>query len=204
MVRLFGAACGADIEVLRAQIPTQWLLSWDACHKVGQNEKAALLSLSALSLLHRAGAVGTLCYGENGRPFFEEHTCDFSITHTQNRVFCALTDGEDSSVRVGIDAEDLDRPDLSNLDAMVARWFTENEQKLFFASPTKETFLRIWTRKEAYSKYTGEGLKALSKMDTVRLQAERQICFFDYRAGDVLISVCAPREIDVSQRITVE
>ena len=132
MVKLFGAACGADLESLRAQIPTQWLLSWDACHKVGKNEKTALLSLSALSLLYRAGANGTLCYGENGRPYFEERTCDFSITHTQNHVFCVLTDGEDGSARVGIDAEDLDRPDLSNLDEMAARWFSQNEQKIFF------------------------------------------------------------------------
>lgn len=199
MVRVFGAACSADIEALRAQIPAQWRSAWDACHKVGKNEKAALLSLSALSLLHRAGAVGTLCYGENGRPFFEERTCDFSITHTQNHVFCALTDGEDSSVRIGMDAEDLDRPDLSNLEEMAARWFGENEQKVFLASPTKETFLRIWTRKEAYSKYIGEGLRALSKIDTVALEYEGDICFFDCREGTILISVCAPRGTEVSQ-----
>ncbi len=197
MIKLFGTACGADLSALRQEIPTQWLVAWDACHKIGKNEKAARLSLSALSLLHRAGAVGTLCYDESGRPFFSDRSCDFSITHTQTHVFCALTDGEDGSVRVGIDAEDLDRPDLSNLDAMVARWFTENEQKAFLASPTKETFLRIWTRKEAYSKYTGEGLKALSKMDTVTLEAEEQICFFDYRLGNILVSVCTPREIHV-------
>ena len=79
MVRLFGAACGEDIEALRAQIPAQWLSAWDACHKVGKNEKAALLSLSALSLLHRAGALGMLCYGENGRPFFEECKHGYSL-----------------------------------------------------------------------------------------------------------------------------
>ena len=116
MVRLFGAACGADIEALRVQIPGQWLSAWNACHKIGKNEKAARLSLSALSLLHRAGAVGTLSYDANGRPYFLERTCDFSITHTQNHVFCAILDGEDSSARVGIDAEDLDHPDFSNLD----------------------------------------------------------------------------------------
>lgn len=203
MVRLFCAACGADIEALRAQIPAQWRSAWDACHKVGKNEKAALLSLSALSLLHREGVVGTLCYGENGRPFFEERTCDFSITHTQNHVFCALADGEDDSARVGIDAEDLDRPDLSNLDEMATRWFSENEQKVFLASPTKETFLRIWTRKEAYAKYIGEGLRALSKMDTVALANEGDIRFFDYREGSILISVCAPRATDASQKITL-
>ena len=199
MVKLFGAACGADIATLRAQIPTQWLSAWDACHKVGKNEKTALLSLSALSLLHRAGAVGTLCYGENGRPYFVEHTCNFSITHTQNHVFCALTDGEDSSVRIGMDAEDLDRPDLSNLDEMAARWFSQNEQKIFFASPSKETFLRIWTRKEAYAKHTGEGLRALSKIDTVVLENEGYIRFFDYREDTILVSVCVLSCTDAPQ-----
>ena len=204
MVRLFGETCGADLASLRAQIPEQWLRSWDACHKVGKNEKAARLSLSALSLLHRAGAGGTLVYDENGRPFFEERTCDFSITHTQNHVFCALTDGEDSSARVGIDAEDLDRPDLSNLDEMAARWFSQNEQKIFFESPTKETFLRIWTRKEAYVKYIGEGLRALSKIDTEMLTNEGNIRFFDYRVDDILISICVPVGVNIANKIQIK
>ena len=199
MVRLFGAACGADIEALRAQIPGQWLSAWNACHKIGKNEKAARLSISALSLLHRVGAVGTLTYDENGRPYFEERTCDFSITHTQNHVFCAILDGEDSSARVGIDAEDLDRPDFTNLQELAARWFVGEEQKTFLASPTKETFLRIWTRKEAYSKYIGEGLRALSKIDTVALENEGRIRFFDYREGTILISVCAPSGTNAPQ-----
>jgi phosphopantetheinyl transferase len=203
MIKLYGAACGTDISALSKEIPGQWLSAWNACHKVGKNEKAALLSLSALSLLHRAGADGTLSYDENGRPYFLECTCDFCITHTQNHVFCALTDGEDSSIRIGIDAEDLGRPDFSNLDEMVARWLSESEQKAFLASPTKETFLRIWTRKEAYSKYTGEGLRALSKTDTEALAKEGNIQFFDYRIGDILLSVCAPRgvnEIEVTEK----
>ena len=199
MVRLFGAACGADIEALRAQIPGQWLSAWNACHKIGKNEKAARLSISALSLLHRAGAVGTLTYGEKGRPYFEERTCDFSITHTQNHVFCAILDGEDSSARVGIDAEDLDRPDFTNLQELAARWFVGEEQTAFFSSPTKETFLRIWTRKEAYAKYIGEGLRALSKIDTVALENEGRIRFFDYREDTILISVCAPSGTDAPQ-----
>ena len=199
MVRLFGAACGADIEALRAQIPGQWLSAWNACHKIGKNEKAARLSISALSLLHRAGAVGTLTYDENGRPFFEERTCDFSITHTQNHVFCAILDGKDSSARVGIDAEDLDRPDFTNLQELAARWFVGEEQKTLLASPAKETFLRIWTRKEAYAKYIGEGLRALSKIDTVALENEGRIRFFDYREGSILISVCAPSGTDAPQ-----
>ena len=198
MLSVFGAICGTDIESLRKEIPTQWLAAWDVCHKVGKNEKNALLSLSALSLLHRAGAVGTLCYGESGRPYFEERTCDFSITHTQNHVFCAIIHGEEP-LCIGIDAEDLDRPELSDFAELASRWFVEGEQKLFLQSPTKETFLRIWTRKEAYVKYTGEGLRALSKIDTVSLEADGEIRFFDYREGDILLSLCAPRTAEAPQ-----
>lgn len=202
MIKLYGTMCAVDFAAARGELPAQWLTAWDACHRIGKNEKAACLSLSALALLHRAGVVGTLSYGENGRPYFEERTCDFSITHTQTHVFCALTDGEEKSTRVGIDAEDLNRPDLSNIDAMVTRWFTENERESFSASPTKETFLRIWTRKEAYSKYTGEGLKALSKIDTEAFAQEGTIRFFDYRVGTILISVCAPRDVNLPQHFT--
>ena len=198
MIKLYGAVCGADIASLRKEIPTQWLTAWDACHKIGKNKKNALLSLSALALLHRAGLDGTLAYDANGRPHFEERTCDFSITHTQNHVFCAIIEGEEPT-RIGIDAEDLNRPDFLNLDEMASRWFGENEQTVFSASPTKETFLRIWTRKEAYVKYTGEGIRALSKIDTVSLEAEGEIRFFDYREGDILISVCVPRNVNLPQ-----
>ena len=188
MLTVFGTICGTDIESLRKEIPAQWLAAWDACHKVGKNEKAARLSLSALSLLHRTGAVGTLIYDENGRPYFEERTCDFSITHTQNHVFCTIIHGEEP-LCIGIDAEDLDRPELSDFAELAARWFAEDEQKRFLQSPTKETFLRIWTRKEAYVKYTGEGLRGLKAADTT---ATSDVCFFDLCRGTTLISICAP------------
>ena len=200
MIKLYGATCGTDISALSKEIPEEWFAVWSASHKIGKNEKNALLSLSALSLLHRSGAVGTLAYGENGRPYFCDRMCDFNITHTQNHVFCAIIEGEEPT-RIGIDAEDLNRPDFLNLDEMVARWFGENEKSVFLASPTKETFLRLWTRKEAYVKYTGEGLKSLSKIDTVSLEADGDIRFFDYREGDILLSVCAPRGTEEPQNI---
>ena len=202
MIKLYGATCGTDISALSKEIPEQWLAVWSASHKIGKNEKNALLSLSALSLLHRAGVEGTLAYGESGRPCFCDRMCDFSITHTQNHVFCAIIEGEEPT-RIGIDAEDLDRPDFSNLNEMAARWFGANEQKVFLASPTKEIFLSIWTRKEAYVKYTGEGLRALSQIDTVVLESEGRIRFFDYREGDVLLSLCAPRTAEAPNQIQI-
>ena len=203
MIKLYGAACGTDISALSKEIPEEWLAVWSASHKIGKNEKNALLSLSALSLLHCSGADGTLSYDENGRPYFCDRMCDFSITHTQNHVFCAIIEGEEP-IRIGIDAEDLGRPDFSNLEEMAARWFGENEQAVFLTFPTKETFLCLWTRKEAYVKYTGEGLKVLSKIDTVSLEADGEVCFFDYREGDILLSVCAPRGTEAPQKIQIK
>ena len=64
-------------------------------------------------------------------------------------------------------AKFISHPDFSNLDEMVARWFSESEQKAFLASPTKETFLRIWTRKEAYVKAKGGVIADAAKTELV-------------------------------------
>ena len=199
MIKLYGAVCGRDISALQSELPTQWLAAWDACHKVGKNEKNALLSLSALSLLHRSRADGTLAYDASGRPYFSDRMCDFSITHTQNHVFCAVIDGEEPT-RIGIDAEDFGRAELLDIPNMVARWFSDGERELYAASPTPETFLRIWTRKEAFVKYTGEGLRGLQKADTA---TPGDVCFFDCQQGTILISICAPRGAIPPTEITV-
>ena len=188
MIKFYGAVCGTDISALQSELPTQWLAAWRATHKIGKNQKNALLSLSALSLLHRSGADGALAYDASGRPYFSDRMCDFSITHTQNHVFCAIIEGEEPT-RIGIDAENLDRAELLDIPNMVARWFSNGERELYAASPTPETFLRIWTRKEAYVKYTGEGLRGLQKADTATLC---DVCFFDFQKGTTLISICAP------------
>lgn len=194
MIKLYGAVCGEDLAALRRELPEQWLQAWDAHHKIGKNEKAARLSLAALCLLHRAGANGTLAYESGGRPFFEDRLCDFSLTHTQNHAFCALTDGKNKETRIGIDAEDLDRADLLQIDEMAVRWFSPNEQASFAASPTKETFLRIWTRKEAYAKCTGEGLRAMREIDTEVIKNAGRMRFFEQKCGNIVVTLCAPSD----------
>lgn len=203
MIKLYGALCGEDLASLRSELPEQWLQAWDAHHKIGKNEKAARLSLTALCLLHRAGANGTLAYEACGRPFFADRLCDFSITHTQNHAFCALTDRGNKEVRIGLDAEDLDRADLSRTDEMAARWFLPNEQAVFAASPTKETFLRIWTRKEAYVKCTGEGLRSMREIDTEVIKNAGRMRFFEQKSGNILITLCAPIDENPPKEIQI-
>lgn len=89
----------------------------------------------------------------NGKPYFEGTDIYFSISHSKNTAAVAVSLSE-----VGIDIERLDKSrDYLNL---AERYFTEEEYEIIKEnSDIKEAFIKYWTAKEAYIKYTGEGFK---------------------------------------------
>ena len=91
---------------------------------------------------------------ETGKPYFVGGPdIHFSLSHTKGAVMCAISGSE-----VGCDIERIDR--RMDLESVAARFFTEKEIRDCRVDPKE--FFRIWTRKEAYSKYTGQGLKQIS------------------------------------------
>lgn len=70
-----------------------------------------------------------------------------SMTHTKRSAFCAISDQP-----VGIDAEERNRAVQPGL---ARRLYAPAER----GKQTSEEMLRYWTLKEAYLKYTGEGLR---------------------------------------------
>ena len=83
-----------------------------------------------------------------GKPYFPDTPWHFSISHTENHVFCAL-----SERNIGIDAEEADRP----IDPRLAeRLLSPGELEKFDNS--REMLLKFWVLKEAYAKLTGRGL----------------------------------------------
>ena len=94
--------------------------------------------------------------GENGKPSIDGHPeiC-FNLSHSGDRVMCAISD-----TPVGCDVEKI-KPYRKNLDQIARRFFDENERKKIFIDAPKEAevFYQIWTLKESYIKYTGEGMK---------------------------------------------
>ena len=88
---------------------------------------------------------------QRGKPYFSDGP-HFSISHTKNTVFCALSD-----YPIGIDAEELDRAiDLRLAEKILspaekAQWDAAEDKRL--------ALLTFWVLKEAAAKYTGEGLK---------------------------------------------
>ena len=89
---------------------------------------------------------------ERGKPYFEDSSLHFSISHTKKHAFCVL-----SREKVGIDAEEKDRSiDLRLADKILSP--TEKQQ--FDAAEDKRlALLRFWVLKEAAAKATGEGLR---------------------------------------------
>jgi 4'-phosphopantetheinyl transferase len=79
----------------------------------------------------------------------------FNLSHTRGFVACAVGFGS----MIGIDVEARSRTP-SGLD-IAERFFSASEVAILRGAPAKlkpETFLRLWTLKEAFIKATGEGL----------------------------------------------
>lgn len=86
-----------------------------------------------------------------GKPFFITGGWHFSISHTKSRVFCAL-----APFPVGLDAEALDRQVRPGLPEKILAPGELEDWK--FGCCSRRTLLTYWVLKEAWLKYTGQGL----------------------------------------------
>ncbi len=127
---------------------------------------ARLGALSLLSMLAaRIGMKTTdlrLFRDPNGRPYVTDstgkHPFDFNLTHSATHMACALLTG---GGRVGLDIEEPIPP--TRASALISRYATKGERAMlnrqsipsFIPSPVD--FTRLWTIREAVSKYDGGG-----------------------------------------------
>ena len=87
-----------------------------------------------------------------GKPYFADRSLCFSISHTKNHVFCALSDQN-----VGIDAEELTR----EIDPRLADKILSPGELIQYeaAADKNRALLTFWVLKEAAAKLSGEGLR---------------------------------------------
>lgn len=126
-----------------------------------------------------------------GKPYFGSSKLFCSLTHTKTAAFCALSDQP-----VGLDAEALTRQASPNLARKIlspgeyARWEA--------AQGPQKSLLTFWVLKEAYVKYTGEGLRKSFRevsfdLDTLRLLAPKEpLTFTLLEEAGHLLAICAP------------
>ena len=139
-------------------------------------EAYALLDEMLFSITSIKKAV--LRRGENGKPCIENENISFNVTHTDGAVACILdTDGRD----VGIDAETIGRDG----QRIIERFFDENAKDKYDRSDDKAlAFAQIWTKKEAYAKFTGKGLSDYSTNYPFTCK------FTAIRDGNILVTAC--------------
>lgn len=118
----------------------------------GQGHAAGRALLARLYLQHTGKPMPPIAVTELGKPYFTEGSLHFSITHTPNHVFCALSDRP-----VGIDAEELTRtvnPRLAD------KLLSEAERAQYDRALDKpRALLTFWVLKEALGKCTGQGMQ---------------------------------------------
>ncbi len=96
---------------------------------------------------------------EYGKPFIVDeqnrNNIQFNLSHSGNLAILAVCKNQ----QLGIDIEFAERK--TQWEGIIKRFFTQSEQQKLLALPEeiqKETFFKIWTRKEAHMKVTGQGL----------------------------------------------
>lgn len=89
-----------------------------------------------------------VCRSSSGKPFFENMDIHFSISHTEDLWACLI-----GAANCGLDVQYI-RP--CNFTKIAGRFFSDRE-KAYVQKNGIEGFFEIWTRREACSKYTGEG-----------------------------------------------
>ncbi len=116
-------------------------------------------------------------YNQNGKPLLP--FCHFSITHTGNKVFCAVGD-----TNIGIDAQDIRQIKKAEHYPL----FTKGETAVInSSSDTSHKFLEIWTRKEAYIKLMGYKLTDALDIDTTK---DLSVRFETQEQDDVILTIC--------------
>lgn len=86
---------------------------------------------------------------DKGKPFFEGSSCKFSISHSNQCWVCVF-----SPYQVGID---IQYQKVSANELSIARRFFSKEDATLVEKNGKESFYRLWTRREAFGKYLGSG-----------------------------------------------
>ena len=135
---------------------------------------AFLLLMEGLEKEYGISEPPVLAFGPHGKPFLRDYPgIHFNLSHCARAVLCVISDAP-----VGCDVEAV----VSPLDMdLVNHCCSPEEQAVILASARPEVaFYTLWTRKEAFLKWTGEGLtdhlpELLSSPEATAARFESQV-----------------------------
>ena len=139
---------------------------------------SALLLLS--SLLDRVDIDShdlVLCRQEGGKPYLKGSEIEFSVSHSHGYAAAIISD--DSKVGIDIEAAEISPEKAARL---AERFFSADEKQELERNP--DSFLSIWTKKEAYAKMCGIPLSDLISIEKQSPNNERENAFFHELSAD--------------------
>ena len=127
----------------------------------------ALIALAAKELCGKEDA--TVLRTAAGKPYFADLPIHFSLSHSGTVAILAVSDRE-----IGADVEEMREVDMR----LAERFFTAREAA--YVAGDRDRFFEVWTKKEAYGKWRGDGLAASLKVDILDLEFYTE-CDGNYR-----------------------
>ena len=122
-------------------------------------------------------------YNEFGKPSLPNLPIHFSLSHCKDAVTCAVSDHN-----IGIDVESIVpyNPDVAR------RVCTADELKMLEQSSNKDVeFIKLWTVKEAISKYEGMGLSLpFSEIDVIKYAVHTSM----FKSKKLVLSIASDRD----------
>ena len=168
--------------------------------KYGHGEKSRALIRKCAERFCAANGIFRTSFeiktAEGGKPFFADGPGDdhieFSVSNSGEYWVCAV-----SAEPCGIDVQVTSGNDWK---AIARRWFMPEEQA-YVEREGEEGFYRIWTRREAYGKMTGEGffgkIPALADEEG-RLAAEVSVPAVNAAGDSAAVGTARFTDIEVS------
>lgn len=128
-------------------------------------------------------------YGEHGKPFLHGRG-DFHFSFSHSGKYIALVCSRENA---GIDIERKDRGN----EKIARRYFTGGEYSRIYGNTGQNlSFAEVWTSKEAYIKYTGEGLSR--GLNTFSVLDGSTGCRFErFDLDEYTVTVCTESEDEI-------
>ncbi len=145
-----------------------------------------LLRYKAGELLSVSGRDLLIRYNPFGKPYFPDHpNLHFNISHTRNAIAVGICD-----LPVGVDIEKDNPADM----AVAQRVFTDNEIVYIYekGGSTDRRFNEVWTGKESYLKWRGEGWPSDTGKIDVLIDPVRSMIATSY-IQQYTLSVCSEK-----------
>lgn len=120
-------------------------------------------------------------YGEHKKPYLKDNPYYFNLSHSGKYIACCIGKEE-----LGVDIQEKITLEREKMLSLAESFFAEEEyQDMITKEDPEDYFFALWTLKETYLKYKGEGLYLSLKSIVFQLQENKVSYYSPYEKEEV-------------------